>query len=158
MIGLSFAVVGMVIALSQVFLTGRAVGRLGERNAAQLGMLGAAAGFAGYALCGSTLIAGLLMAAIAIQSLVQPSLMAMLSRRAGAAQQGEVQGLAAMVMGLGSLISPVLLVKPMAWFTSPGAPVYFPGVAFAIAALVTLGAITLLRTIPRQNAAAADPA
>ena len=151
MIGLSFAVVGMVIALSQVFLTGRAVKWLGERNAAQLGMLGAAAGFIGYALCGSTLVAGLLTAAIAIQSLVQPSLMAMLSRRASAAQQGEVQGLAAMIMGLGALIAPVLLVKPMAWFTGPNAPVHFPGIAFAIAAVVTLGAIALLRTTPRQS-------
>ena len=151
MIGLSFAVVGTVIALSQVFLTGRAVKRLGERNAAQLGMIGAAAGFAGYALCGSTLVAGLLMAAIAVQSLVQPSLMAMLSRRADAAQQGEVQGLAAMIMGLGSIVGPVLLVKPMAWFTGPAAPVYFPGIAFAIAALVTIGAIALLRTTPRRG-------
>ena len=155
MIGLSFAMVGLVIALSQVFLTGRAVARLGERNAAQLGMLGAAAGFAGYALCGSTLVAVLLMGAIAVQSLVQPSLMAMLSRRAGAAQQGEVQGLAAMVMGLGALISPVLLVKPMAWFTAPAAPVHFPGVAFVIAALVTLAAIGLLRTTPRRQTEAA---
>ena len=153
MIGLSFAAVGMVIALSQVFLTGRAVKRLGERNAAQVGMLGAAAGFAGYALCTSTIVAALLMAAIAVQSLVQPSLMAMLSRRASAAQQGEVQGLAAMIMGLGSIVGPVLLVKPMAWATSPGAPVHFPGIAFAIAALVTLGAIALLRTTPRQPAA-----
>ena len=152
MIGLSLAVVGITIAVSQVFLTGRAVKRLGERNAAQLGMLGAAAGFIGYALCGSTLVAGLLMVAIAIQSLVQPSLMAMLSRRANAAQQGEVQGLAAMIMGLGSIIGPVLLVKPMAWFTSPAAPVHFPGIAFAIAALVTIGAIALLRTTPRREA------
>ena len=153
MIGLSLAVVGMVIALSQVFLTGRAVKRLGERNAAQLGMIGAAAGFIGYALCGSTLVAGLLMAAIAIQSLVQPSLMAMLSRRADAAQQGEVQGLAAMIMGLGAMIGPILLIKPMAWFTGPAAPYHFPGIAFVIAALVTTGAIALLRTTPHRETA-----
>ena len=151
MIGLSFAGVGVVIALSQVFLTGRAVKRLGERNAAQLGMLGAAAGFAGYALCTSTVVAALLMSSIAVQSLVQPSLMAMLSRRADAGQQGEVQGLAAMMMGLGAVIAPGLLVKPMAWFTGPSAPVHFPGVAFAIAALVTLAAVALLRTTPRQS-------
>ena len=156
MIGLSFAVVGSVIALSQVFLTGRAVGRLGERNAAQLGMVGAAAGFVGYALCGSTVVAGLLMAAIAMQSLVQPSLMAMLSRRANAAQQGEVQGLAAMIMGLGAVVGPILLVKPMAWFTGPAAPVHFPGIAFAIAALVTLAAIALLRTTPRRSIGSAQ--
>jgi DHA1 family tetracycline resistance protein-like MFS transporter len=92
------------------------------------------------------------MSAIAVQSLVQPSLMAMLSRRADAAQQGEVQGLAAMIMGLGSIVGPVLLVKPMAWFTGPAAPVHFPGIAFAIAALVTLGAVALLRTTPRREA------
>ena len=151
MIGLSFAVVGVIMALSQVFLTGRAVKRLGERNAAQVGMIGAAAGFIGYSVAPNTLVAGLLMGSIAVQSLVQPSLMAMLSRRADAGQQGEVQGLAAMIMGLGALIAPLLLVKPMAWFTGPNAPVHFPGIAFVIAALVTLGAIALLRTTPRQS-------
>ena len=151
MIGLSFAVVGVIMALSQVFLTGRAVKRLGERNAAQVGMIGAATGFIGYSVAPNTLVAGLLMFSIAVQSLVQPSLMAMLSRRADAAQQGEVQGLAAMIIGLGALIAPLLLVKPMAWFTGPDAPVHFPGIAFAIAAVVTLGAIALLRTTPRRS-------
>ena len=152
LIGLSFAAVGVVIALSQTFITGPAVKRLGERGGATLGMVGAAAGFIGYALCTSTALAFALMAAIALQSLVQPSLMAMLSRRASAGQQGEVQGLAAMMMGLGAIIGPLLLVKPMAWFTGPRAPVHFPGVAFAIAALVTFAAIALLRSTPHQAA------
>ena len=158
LIGLSFAAVGIVIALSQIFITGPAVRRLGERGGATLGMVGAAAGFVGYALCTSTALAFALMAAIALQSLVQPSLMAMLSLRASAGQQGEVQGLAAMMMGLGSIIGPLLLVKPMAWFTGPRAPVHFPGVAFAIAALVTVAAIALLRTTARQSPAQDQPA
>ena len=152
MIGLSLAAVGVIMALSQVFLTGRTVKKLGERNAAQVGMIGAAAGFIGYSVAPNTLVAAMLMLSIAVQSLVQPSLMAMLSRRADAGQQGEVQGLAAMIMGLGALVAPVLLVKPMAWFTGPNAPVHFPGIAFAIAAVVTLGAIALLRTTPRRSA------
>ena len=157
-IGLSFAAVGVVIALSQTFITGPAVKKLGERGGATVGMLGAAAGFVGYALCTSTPVAFALMAAIGLQSLVQPSLMAMLSRRGSAGQQGEVQGLAAMMMGLGSIIGPLLLVKPMAWFTGPRAPIHFPGVAFAIAALVTLAAVALLRTTPRQSVASDQPA
>ena len=150
MIGMSFAVIGVIMVLSQVFVTGRVVKRLGERGAAQVGMLSAATGFAGYAFCTSTLAAGILMLSVVLQSAVQPSLMAMLTRRASAANQCETQGLAAMVMGLGAIIAPLLLVKPMAWFTGPRAPVYFPGVAFLIAALFTLGAIAVLRTIPRQ--------
>jgi MFS transporter, DHA1 family, tetracycline resistance protein len=149
MIGLSLAGVGIVIALSQTFVTGPVVRRLGERDAARLGILGASAGFVGYAFCTSTWLAFALLIAVAVQSLVQPSLMAMISRRASAQTQGEVQGLAAMMMGLGSVIGPLLLVTPMAWFTGPQAPVYFPGVPFVIAALIALGALAVLRGVQR---------
>ena len=150
MIGISLAGVGVVIALSQTLLTGPLVRRLGERGAAQLGLVGAAAGFTGYAFCSSTVLAFALMAVIALQSLVQPSLMAMLSRRASAETQGEVQGLAAMVMGLGSVLGPLVLVAPMAWFTSPTAPVHFPGAPFLIAVVFAAAAFVVLRTTPHQ--------
>lgn len=144
MIGLSLAGVGVVIALSQTFMTGPVVRRLGERGAATVGILGASAGFLGYAFTNSTVIAFVLLVAVAIQSLVQPSLMAMLSRGATPQTQGEVQGIAAMTMGLGSIIGPLVLVKPMAWLTAPGAPVHFPGVPYLIAALIALAALPLL--------------
>jgi DHA1 family tetracycline resistance protein-like MFS transporter len=152
MIGLSLAAVGIVIALSQTFITGPAVRRLGERDAAVLGIIGAGLGFVGYAFCTSTWLAFALLAAVAVQSLVQPSLMAMLSRGASPQTQGEIQGLAAMMMGLGSIIGPLVLVTPMAWLTGPRAPVHFPGVAFLIAALIALGALALLRGVPRRKA------
>lgn len=154
MIGLSLAAVGIVIALSQTLLTGRAVRRLGERGAATVGMIGAGLGFAGYAFAATTAVAFALLVAVAVQSLVQPSLMAMLSRRATPETQGEVQGLAAMMMGLGSILGPMVLVWPMAWFTSPAAPFRFPGAPYAIAALITLAALALLKTTPQLPSAA----
>lgn len=153
MIGLSLAAVGIVIALSQMLITGRAVRRLGERGAAQVGMVGAALGFVGYAFASTTWFAFALLVAVAIQSLVQPSLMAMLSRRATPETQGEVQGLAAMMMGVGSIFGPIVLAWPMAWFTSPAAPFQFPGVPYAISALITLAALLLLRTTPQMGSA-----
>lgn len=154
MIGLSLAAVGIVIALSQTLITGRVVRRLGERGAATLGMIGAGAGFVGYAFAKTTAVAFALLVAVAVQSLVQPSLMAMLSRRATPETQGEVQGLAAMMMGLGSIVGPMVLVWPMAWFTSPAAPFQFPGVPYAIAAVITMAALALLRTTPQMGSAA----
>ena len=153
LIGLSLAVVGVVIALSQTFLTGPMVKKLGERDAASLGLIVATAGFVGYAFVQSTLLAFALMAAIALQSLVQPSLMAMLSRRATADTQGEVQGIASMTMGIGNVLAPLLLTWPMAWFTGPGAPVHFPGAAFIVAAVCGLAALAMLRRLPRAQAA-----
>ena len=153
LIGLSLGAVGVVIALSQTFLTGPMVKKLGERDAASLGLIVATAGFVGYAFVQSTLLAFALMAAIALQSLVQPSLMAMLSRRATADTQGEVQGIASMTMGIGNVLAPLLLTWPMAWFTGPSAPVHFPGAAFIVAAGFGLAALAMLRRLPRAQAA-----
>ncbi len=151
MIGLSLAAVGVIMALSQGLVIGPVVKRLGERGAASLGIVGAVAGFTGYALTTATWQAFALMAFIGVQSLVQPSLMAILSRRATAETQGEVQGIAAMTMGVGSVLGPLVLTWPLARFTAPDAPVHFPGVAFAISAGLGLAALALLRTLPRAT-------
>lgn len=152
MIGASLAAVGVVMALTQTFVTGPAVRRLGERDAATVGLIGAIAGFVAYAFATETWMAFAIMAAIALQSLVQPSLMAMLSRRATPETQGEVQGIASMSLGLGSIVAPLLLTGVMAEFTKAGAPVRFPGAAFLVAALFGLAALALLRRLPRKSA------
>ncbi len=149
MIGLSLTGVGIVIALSQGLLTGRVVKRLGERDAATLGLIGAICGFFGYAFASSTMMAFALLGFIALQSFVQPSLMALMSRRATPETQGEVQGIAAMTMGIGSILGPLLLTAPMAYFSGPEAPVHFPGVAFLIAAAFGMIALAMLRRLPR---------
>jgi MFS transporter, DHA1 family, tetracycline resistance protein len=151
MIGISFAAVGITIALSQTLITGPAVRRFGERDAATIGLIGAIGGFVAYAFITQSWMAFATMAAIALQSLVQPSLMAMLSRRATAETQGEVQGVASMAMGVGSICAPVLLTRPMAYFTSPAAPFQFPGAAFAVAAAFGVAALILLRRLPKAQ-------
>src|SRR3546814_19592867 len=123
-----------MIALGQVFVVGPAVARFGERDAATLGILVAVAVYIGYAFTTSTIGAFLLLIPVALQAPVQPSLMAMMSRRATAETQGEVQGISAMAMGLGQLFAPLLLTGTMGWFTADGAPVHFPGAAFTVAA------------------------
>ena len=149
MIGLSLAAVGTIIAMSQIFITGRAVKRFGERDAATIGLIAAIAGFIAYGFVQTSFQAFLTMAAISLQSLVQPSLMAMLSRRATPETQGEVQGISSMAMGIGSILGPIVLIRPMAYFTSSAAPVYFPGAAFLISAGFGLAALILLRRMPR---------
>lgn len=151
MIGASLAAVGLTMALTQSFVTGPAVKRLGERGAATLGLAGAIAGFVAYAFANASWHAFAIMVAIAVQSLVQPSLMAMLSRRATPETQGEVQGVAAMAMGIGSIVAPGLLTGVMARFTSADAPVHFPGAAFLVSALFGTAALALLQRLPRVS-------
>jgi len=158
MIGASLAAVGVMIALGQVFVVGPAVARFGERDAATLGILVAVAVYIGYAFTTSTWGAFLLLIPVALQAPVQPSLMAMMSRRATAATQGEVQGISAMAMGLGQLFAPLLLTGTMAYFTADDAPVHFPGAAFVVAAIFGLLAILMLRRLPRATRTSDDDA
>ena len=151
MIGASLAAVGLTMAVSQTMFTGPVVRRLGERDAASLGLVGAIAGFVAYAFSTQTWMAFALMIAIAFQSLVQPSLMAMLSREASPDTQGEVQGIAAMSMGIGAMIAPVVLAWPQAYFTRETAIVRFPGAAFLIAAGFALVALYSLRRRPKPH-------
>ncbi len=158
MIGASLAAVGVMIALGQVFVVGPAVARFGERDAATLGILVAILVYVGYAFTTSTVGAFLLLIPVALQAPVQPSLMAMMSRRATAETQGEVQGISAMATGLGQLFAPLLLTGTMAWFTADEAPVHFAGAAFVVAAIFGSLAILMLRRLPRATQSSDDEA
>jgi MFS transporter, DHA1 family, tetracycline resistance protein len=149
MIGLSLGAVGITIAVSQIFITGPMVKRFGERDAATIGLIAAITGFIAYAFVQTTWMAFAVMVCIALQSTVQPSLMAILSRRATPETQGETQGISSMTMGLGSIAGPLILTQPMAYFTGSDAPVHFPGAAFVIAAAFGVAALVQLRTLPR---------
>src|SRR3546814_14941956 len=86
MIGASLAAVGVMIALGQTVVVGPAVARFGERDAATLGLLVAVAIFVGFAFVRTTWGAFLLLMPVALQSPVQPALMAMMrseERRVG---------------------------------------------------------------------------
>jgi MFS transporter, DHA1 family, tetracycline resistance protein len=151
MIGLSLSAVGIVIAIGQVGVTGPLVKRLGERDAASIGLVFAITGYLAYAFAGSTWLAFAILPVIALQAPVQPSLMAMISRRATPETQGEVQGISSMAMGLGSLVAPILLTGTMGWFTGPDAPVHFPGAAFIVASLFGLAALVMIRRLPKAQ-------
>src|SRR3546814_12880282 len=92
MFGASLAAAGVMIALGQTVVVGPAVARFGERDAATLGLLVAVAIVVGFAFVRTTWGAFLLLMPVALQSPVHPALMAMMSRRATADTQGEVQG------------------------------------------------------------------
>jgi MFS transporter, DHA1 family, tetracycline resistance protein len=151
LIGASLAVVGITIAISQTFITGPAVKKLGERDAATLGLFAAISGYLSYAFMTESWMAFAAMIFIALQGLVQPSLMAILSRRATPDTQGEVQGISSMALGLGSIVAPLVLTTPMAYFTSANAPFYFPGAPFLVATLFAVVAMLLLRRLPRVS-------
>jgi DHA1 family tetracycline resistance protein-like MFS transporter len=149
MIGASLAVVGVLTAVSQAFITRRAVGRFGEFRAAQFGMIGGVLTFIAYAAVTKSWMAFVIMIGFVPQSMVGPSMMAILANRANADAQGEVQGISAMAQGIGAMVAPLLINPTMAYFTSDAAPFRFAGAGFAVATVFAALALLRLSTLPR---------
>lgn len=147
MVGASLSAVGLSMALVQTFLTGRAVQRYGEHKTAQIGIGFGALAMTAYVFIPNGWIAFAAIPLLAMQSLAQPALTAMLSRRATPDTQGEVQGFASSVMSLGAIVAPLLFNPLLAWFTGPSAPFLFWGAAFVVAATFAMTALIVLTTI-----------
>ncbi len=151
MIGISLAVVGLMMVLCQTFVTARAVRRFGERKAAMIGLVAAMTGYFSYAFTDSGTVAFLIMPVFIISSLVQPALAAMLSQRVAANAQGEAQGFGASAMALASLLAPLIYNNSLAYFSRAGAPVHLPGAPFLIATAIAAVTLIALTLTPRRR-------
>ncbi len=150
-IGLSLTIVGISMAAVQMLLTGKIVARFGERRATMIGLSAAVIAFAGSAAAPHYTPAIALMLFMPLQSIVQPSLSAMVSQRGQANNQGEIQGFTASLMSLGAMIAPLTLNPVLAYFTSASTPVKLPGAAFIVSAIIGLVTLALVARLPTIN-------
>jgi len=148
-IGASLALVGLLMALSQVFIVGRVVKRVGERRAAEIGIMCAMVGFIAYTFLHTGWLVFVFLCLTAMQSLVMPSINGLMSRRVPATGQGELQGFGGSIAALGAILAPALYNPALAWFTRPDAPFRFPGIVFAMATAAALVALATLLLMPR---------
>jgi DHA1 family tetracycline resistance protein-like MFS transporter len=73
-----------------------------------------------------------------------------MSRAAGADQQGELQGVLASISALSMILSPLVMTQAFFWATREGGPVWFPGAPFMLSA-VLMGAAFLIFTAARRR-------
>jgi DHA1 family tetracycline resistance protein-like MFS transporter len=78
-----------------------------------------------------------------------PAMSGLMSRRVPAGQQGELQGFNGSIAALASILAPAIYNPALAWFTSPPAPIAFPGIVFILATVAALVALGLLMALPR---------
>jgi len=157
MIGLSLVVTGVAMALVQAMLTGRVAKRIGEARTAILGLSMAAATAISYAFIPQPWMVFVLTALGALQALTYPSLNALMTRHTPRDAQGELQGGVASLSSLANIAGPLLMTQTFAYFTAPGAPVYFPGAAFILATLLNLIGIVVLASTEARRAPRTAP-
>lgn len=156
MIGLSLVVTGVVMGTVQAGLIGRVVGRIGEARAALLGLTMSALGCLANAFAWQEWMLFVIPFLCGLQAVALPSLNALLTHRAPADAQGELQGAIGSLASMGSIIGPLVMTQVLAFFTSPAAPVQFPGAALVLAAALNLAGVAVLLML--RSAAKVSPA
>jgi len=135
---------------------GHVIKRMRERRTAMIGTAVAAAGYLCYALIPYAWFGLIVVMVTALQALVQPSVTALMSKRAPADAQGEMQGFIGSLNSVGAIAAPLLLNPALAYFTAPEAPVHFPGAAFVIASAFAFAAFLCLAFTRRVRDDEAD--
>jgi DHA1 family tetracycline resistance protein-like MFS transporter len=157
-VGASLAFVGVIMIITQGGLTRVLIPRFGgERPSALIGMLCGSASFLVYAFAtqGWMMYTGMLGWFLA--GLAYPSLNALMSQQVPPNAQGELQGAAASLASLSSIVGPPLLTQILSLFAGDSAPVYFPGAAFFMAAILgVLSAIVFARATRLRSGVARD--
>ena len=154
-VGTSLMAIGVVVAISYMSLP-RLIHYTGEARAVYIGLAGGALSFLAYAFATQGWMMYVATLPFALVSMAMPALNAIMSKEVGPKEQGELQGAMTSVGSLTSVFAPLFLGQLFAYFSDPQAPVYFPGAAFAAAALCLVLAAALFAFIkPHAHAAAA---
>src|SRR5450755_4254568 len=140
-VGILLAGVGISSLIVQGFLVKPAVRWLRERRAVALGLTFGAAGFAIYGLARTGPIFWIGVPVMALWGIATPSLQTIMTRLVDATEQGRLQGALASLVGLASLIGPLMFTQTFAVFISTGASWGLPGAPFLLAAVLIFGAM-----------------
>jgi len=151
LIGLSLAASGVTMALTQVFVTGRAIRRFGELGTVMIGISVAVATFTAINFATTGWMVFALIALGSLTGLVFPGINALLSRGVDSANQGALQGGMASLGSVAEVIGPLAMTQTLAFGAEHGAP----GAAFLLAAALAAVALAVLWLgIVRPRAAA----
>ena len=152
LVGLSLTLVGVSMAVVQIFLIGRMVRRFGERKTGIIGVVAGIIAVLLFAFIPNGALALALCLCIGIQGMAMPSINAMMSRRTPADMQGELQGFNGSMAALAALLAPLIYNTSLAYFTGQQAPIYFAGAPFILsAAMGVIALIALYRLKPSAH-------
>lgn len=155
-IGISLAVFGVCMAVSQATMVGPVIRWFGEPRTALIGMVGEIVTYLFFAFVTSGFWALALTPMGAVGSLAMPALQAMMSRTTPDDQQGELQGINSSINALAMILAPLVMTWIFGIFTAPSAPVHMPGAPFLLSAVLMVAAVAIFVARPRADPAARD--
>ena len=138
MVGISLAVVGVLVGAVQAGLTRVINPRIGNEKSIYLGLSLYTLGLVLFAFATEGWMMFAFLVPYCLGGICGPSLQSVISGHVPGNQQGELQGALTSLMSLTTIIGPLMMNSTFAYFTTDKAPFYFPGIHFMIGAICML--------------------
>ena len=143
-VGTSLALVGILAAVAQGYLTGKIVPKLGEYRTVLWGCLGWLIAFVLYGLANQGWMIYAILVGTSVFMITQPALQSLITRSAPPETQGELQGSLVSLQSLAAIINPLIVTQLFAIFSPADANPRIPGAPYFFAAAVCVVAFPIL--------------
>lgn len=138
MIGISLGIVGLLVGGVQGGLVRVVNPRIGNEKSIYVGLGLYALGLLLFAFATEGWMMFVFLIPYCLGGIAGPALQSIISGHVPPNEQGELQGALTSLMSATSIIGPPLMTNLFAYFTHKEAPVYFPGAAFFLGAVLMM--------------------
>ncbi|HTL08634.1 MAG TPA: TCR/Tet family MFS transporter [Chitinophagaceae bacterium] len=143
MVGLSLALVGLLVAVVQGGLIRWINPKLGNEKSVYVGLCLYALGMFLFAFATQSWMMFVFLLPYCFGGIAGPALQAIISGHVPSNEQGELQGGLTSLMSLTSVLGPFMMTGLFYYFTKSSNPVHFPGVSFLLGGLLMLGSAVI---------------
>jgi MFS transporter, DHA1 family, tetracycline resistance protein len=151
-VGVSLAVVGVMVAFVQGVLIRRVIPWLGQTKSVLIGFLIYSAGMLLYAFAWEGWQMYAFTVVYCLGGIAGPALQGYISGHIPPTEQGELQGALTSLISVTTIIGPLLMTNLFAWFTRDG-HYQFPGAPFIMGALLLIvSALLAFKTMSKEHA------
>ncbi|PCI79800.1 MAG: tetracycline resistance MFS efflux pump [SAR86 cluster bacterium] len=149
-IGLSLGFAGVFMIIVQAGLIRWAIPKMGAYRAGILGMVAIIIGFCGYAFSAQGWQMYPWLAVAALSGFVTPAFQSIMTSQIPSNAQGELQGALSSLNSITSILGPLMMTQLFAAFTSEQSSIYFPGISFFAAAVLSLVCLVIFVPVVRK--------
>ena len=134
-IGISLAVVGLLVGVVQAGLTRVVNPKLGNKKSIYIGLALYSAGMLLFAFASQSWMMFAFLVPYCLGGICGPALQSVMAGHVPSNQQGELQGSLTGLMSLTTILGPPIMTNVFGYFTSKNAATYFPGAPFVVGAV-----------------------
>lgn len=147
-IGISLAVVGVCVSIVQGGLIRVIIPKIGQKNAVYMGFALYSFGLFCFAFASQGWMMYVILIPYCLGGICGPALQGIMSGQVPLNEQGELQGALTSLMSVTTILGPLIMNNLFSYFTGTSAPIYFPGAAFFVGAiLILIGMLFAIRSL-----------